>query len=69
MSEHIISDVADSCKIKATLLRYFNPIGAHDSAKIGELPIGKPDNLAPFITQTVTDLRDKLSVFGNGKNI
>ncbi len=65
MSEQIISDVADSCKIKATLLRYFNPIGAHDSAKIGELPIGKPDNLVPFITQTAIGLRDKLSIFGN----
>ncbi len=65
ISEQIISDVAESCKIKATLLRYFNPIGAHDSAKIGELPIGKPDNLVPFITQTAIGLRDKLSIFGN----
>ncbi len=65
ISEQIISDVIDSCEIKATLLRYFNPIGAHDSAKIGELPIGKPDNLIPFITQTAIGLRDKLSVFGN----
>ncbi|MHC4267283.1 MAG: UDP-glucose 4-epimerase GalE [Planctomycetota bacterium] len=65
ISEQIISDVTDSCEIKATLLRYFNPIGAHDSAKIGELPIGKPDNLIPFITQTAIGLRDKLSIFGN----
>ncbi len=65
ISEQIISDVADPCKIKATLLRYFNPIGAHESTKIGELPIGKPDNLVPFITQTAIGLRDKLSVFGN----
>ncbi len=65
ISEQIISDVADSCDIKATLLRYFNPIGAHESAKIGELPIGKPDNLVPFITQTAIGLRDKLSIFGN----
>ncbi len=65
ISEQIISDVTDSCEIKATLLRYFNPIGAHESAIIGELPIGKPDNLIPFITQTAIGLRDKLSVFGN----
>ena len=65
ISEQIISDVADSSDIKATLLRYFNPIGAHESAKIGELPIGKPDNLVPFITQTAIGLRDKLSIFGN----
>ncbi len=45
-------------------LRYFNPIGAHPSAKIGELPSGKPENLMPFITQTVAGIRDELSVFG-----
>jgi len=47
------------------LLRYFNPIGAHDSAKIGELPLGVPNNLVPFITQTAAGLRDKLTIFGN----
>jgi UDP-glucose 4-epimerase len=46
-------------------LRYFNPIGAHPSAEIGELPIGIPGNLVPFITQTAAGLRDKLTVFGN----
>jgi UDP-glucose 4-epimerase len=47
------------------LLRYFNPIGAHPSAEIGELPIGVPQNLVPFITQTGLGLRDELSVYGN----
>jgi UDP-glucose 4-epimerase len=49
-------------------LRYFNPIGAHKSALIGELPIGIPNNLVPFITQTVIGLRNQLSVFGNDYN-
>jgi len=49
-------------------LRYFNPIGAHPSAEIGELPLGKPDNLVPFITQTAAGIREKLQVFGNDYN-
>ena len=49
----------------AIALRYFNPIGAHPSAHIGELPLGVPQNLVPFITQTAAGLRDELSVFGN----
>jgi UDP-glucose 4-epimerase len=49
-------------------LRYFNPIGAHPSAKIGELPIGVPDNLVPYITQTVIGIRDQLKVFGGDYN-
>lgn len=49
-------------------LRYFNPIGAHPSAHIGEMPIGTPNNLVPFITQTAAGLRDKLIVFGNDYN-
>lgn len=61
--------IQDTCKVhpelKAIALRYFNPIGAHESAKIGELPIGVPQNLVPFITQTAAGLRDCLSVFGN----
>lgn len=52
----------------AISLRYFNPIGAHDSALIGELPIGVPNNLMPFITQTAVGLRECLSVFGNDYN-
>ena len=59
----------DACKTNTKLnciaLRYFNPIGAHESAEIGELPIGVPQNLVPFITQTAIGLREKLSVFGN----
>jgi len=46
-------------------LRYFNPIGAHESAKIGELPIGVPQNLIPFVTQTAAGIREELSVFGS----
>ncbi|WP_299338402.1 UDP-glucose 4-epimerase GalE [uncultured Psychroserpens sp.] len=61
--------IRDTCKVKhelnAIALRYFNPIGAHESGKIGELPIGIPQNLVPFITQTGAGLRDCLSVFGN----
>ncbi|GJQ57688.1 MAG: UDP-glucose 4-epimerase GalE [Candidatus Scalindua sp. AMX11] len=65
ISEQIISDTALSSKIKSVLLRYFNPIGAHESIQIGELPIGIPNNLVPFITQTAVGIRDKLSIFGN----
>ncbi len=61
--------IQDSCKVSPDLgaiaLRYFNPIGAHPSIKIGELPIGTPQNLVPFITQTAIGLRDQLSVFGD----
>ncbi len=61
--------IRDTCKVvptlKAIALRYFNPIGAHESAEIGELPIGVPQNLVPFITQTAIGMRDELSVFGD----
>ncbi len=61
--------IRDTCKvspgIQAISLRYFNPMGAHPSAMIGELPIGVPQNLVPFITQTGIGVRDQLSVFGN----
>jgi len=61
--------IKDTCKVhpnlKAISLRYFNPIGAHPSAEIGELPIGTPQNLVPFITQTAIGKREQLSVFGN----
>jgi len=60
--------IQESCKaegLKAIALRYFNPIGAHDSAKIGELPLGVPQNLIPYITQTAAGARKELSVFGN----
>lgn len=65
IGEEIIADVAKVSNLKAILLRYFNPIGAHDSAAIGELPLGVPQNLVPFITQTAMGLRAELSVFGN----
>ncbi len=61
--------IKDTCKVNAQLnsiaLRYFNPIGAHQSAKIGELPIGVPQNLIPYITQTAIGKREQLSVFGD----
>ena len=60
--------IEDTCKINNNLnaisLRYFNPIGAHSSAKIGELPIGTPQNLVPFVTQTGIGIREELSIFG-----
>ena len=65
IGEEIIQDVAKISSIEAVLLRYFNPIGAHESAEIGELPLGVPQNLVPFITQTAIGLRKELSVFGN----
>ncbi|MEZ4900790.1 MAG: UDP-glucose 4-epimerase GalE [Spirosomataceae bacterium] len=67
--EDIIRDVVISkAKLKAISLRYFNPIGAHESAAIGELPRGVPSNLVPYITQTAIGLREKLTVFGNDYN-
>jgi UDP-glucose 4-epimerase len=66
IGEAIIRDTTVSGdNIKAISLRYFNPIGAHPSALIGELPRGVPENLVPFITQTAYGLRDELKVFGN----
>ncbi|WP_026976643.1 UDP-glucose 4-epimerase GalE [Flavobacterium tegetincola] len=65
IGEEIITDVAKVSNIKAILLRYFNPVGSHPSAEIGELPIGVPQNLVPFITQTGMGLREKLSVYGD----
>lgn len=65
IGEEIIRDTAKISNINAVLLRYFNPIGAHESNQIGELPLGIPQNLVPFITQTAAGLRNELSVFGN----
>ncbi|PZR22695.1 MAG: UDP-glucose 4-epimerase GalE [Flavobacterium psychrophilum] len=65
IGEEIIQDVANVSGINSILLRYFNPIGAHESANIGELPKGTPQNLVPFITQTAMGLRKELSVFGS----
>lgn len=69
IGEEIIRDTVSTDKnIKVISLRYFNPIGAHPSAMIGELPRGVPENLVPFITQTAYGLRDELKVFGNDYN-
>ena len=66
ISEEIIHDtIAANAGMKAISLRYFNPVGAHPSALIGELPLGTPQNLVPYITQTAIGLRDVLRVFGN----
>ncbi|RXM47693.1 UDP-glucose 4-epimerase GalE [Flavobacterium sp. YO12] len=65
IGEEIISDTAKVTNINAILLRYFNPVGAHSTNEIGELPIGVPQNLVPFITQTGIGLRKELSVFGD----
>lgn len=65
IGEDIITDVTRVSNISAVLLRYFNPIGAHASTLIGELPNGVPQNLIPFITQTAIGLRQELSVFGD----
>lgn len=65
IGEEIIKDVAKVSGINSVLLRYFNPVGAHPSVNIGELPLGVPLNLVPFITQTAIGIREQLSVFGN----
>lgn len=67
--EEIITDVIRSgAPIKSVILRYFNPVGAHPSAEIGELPNGVPQNLLPYLTQTAIGIRKELSVFGNDYN-
>lgn len=69
VAEEILSETCEgNTAINSISLRYFNPVGAHDSAHIGELPIGVPNNLLPFITQTAAGLRDELSVFGEDYN-
>lgn len=67
IGEEIIFDTVAASKgsLKSIILRYFNPIGAHPSGLIGELPRGVPQNLVPFITQTAIGIRDQLSVFGD----
>jgi UDP-glucose 4-epimerase len=62
--ERILEDAA-TIGFRVISLRYFNPIGAHESALIGELPIGVPNNLVPYVTQTAAGLRERLTVFGN----
>lgn len=69
INEQIIYDYIHSgAKIKSVILRYFNPIGAHSSALIGELPNGVPNNLIPFVTQTAIGIRKELTLFGNDYN-
>ncbi len=69
ISEEIITDVITSgAPFKSVILRYFNPIGAHPSAEIGELPNGVPQNLVPYLTQTAMGIRKELSVFGDDYN-
>ncbi|MCB9885900.1 MAG: UDP-glucose 4-epimerase GalE [Planctomycetes bacterium] len=65
VGEEVLRDAARAHDFKAIALRYFNPIGAHPSARIGELPLGVPQNLVPFITQSAAGLRGPLKVFGN----
>mgnify|MGYP004584698581 FL=1 len=66
INEQIITDYIHSgASIKSIVLRYFNPIGAHPSAEIGELPNGVPNNLIPFVTQTAIGIRKELTIFGN----
>ena len=68
IAEEILFDVSKASNINTICLRYFNPIGAHESGLIGELPNGIPNNLMPFITQTAIGKRSELSVFGNDYN-
>lgn len=65
LGEDIINDFAKHKDFKSILLRYFNPVGAHPSAKIGELPLGVPNNLIPYITQTAAGIRKQLTIFGD----
>jgi UDP-glucose 4-epimerase len=69
ISEDILLEtISVNPQLKGIALRYFNPIGAHQTALIGELPLGVPQNLVPFITQTAAGLRDELKIFGNDYN-
>ncbi|MCS3532008.1 UDP-glucose 4-epimerase GalE [Chryseobacterium sp. JUb7] len=65
MGEEILIDFAKAYHRKISLLRYFNPIGAHPSTKLGELPIGIPNNLVPYVMQTAAGVREKLSIWGD----
>ena len=68
IAEDILSNEVEATGLKCIALRYFNPIGAHPTTLIGELPLGVPDNLVPYITQTAIGIRDQLKVFGNNYN-
>ena len=68
-TKQIGEEILNECAfLNAVALRYFNPIGAHESALIGELPLGVPNNLVPFITQTAAGIREKITVYGNDYN-
>ena len=68
IGEEIIKDTTKVTDLSAIALRYFNPIGSHKSSKIGELPIGVPQNLIPYVVQTAAGIREQLSVFGGDYN-
>lgn len=69
IAEEIITDyVASGAPVRSVILRYFNPIGAHPSVLIGELPLGVPQNLVPYLTQTAAGRRKELTVFGDDYN-
>lgn len=68
IGEEILHDYAKTTNAKVVCLRYFNPVGAHPSGLIGELPLGVPSNLIPYITQTAAGIREKLTIFGNDYN-
>lgn len=65
MGEQILTDFAKAYHRKISLLRYFNPIGAHPSGKLGELPMGVPNNLVPYVMQTAAGIREKLNIWGD----
>ncbi len=65
MCEEILRDISNATSLNVVNLRYFNPVGAHKSAEIGELPLGVPSNLVPYITQTAAGIRGELTIHGN----
>lgn len=65
MCEEILQDFSNNSTVKVVSLRYFNPVGAHESGKIGELPLDVPQNLFPYVTQTAIGLREELTIYGN----
>jgi UDP-glucose 4-epimerase len=65
MGEQILRDISAQGEIKVLALRYFNPVGAHKSGRIGELPLGVPNNLIPYVTQTAAGIREELTIYGS----
>lgn len=68
MAEQLLIDIASKTALRPVFLRYFNPIGAHPSGKLGELPLGPPNNVLPYITQTAAGIREELTIFGKDYN-